>query len=316
MLLAARWRKSLKHGPELIAITVDHGLRPEARREAASVARLARKLGVTHRTLRWTGRKPGTGIQEAARQARYRLLAEAARKHGASHVLTAHTRDDQAETVLMRFIRGSGVAGLSGMGSLVPLPEENGGTVWLSRPFLDIRKARLLATLASAKVPYADDPTNRDPRFTRPRLRTLMAALAGEGLTVDRLVLLSDRARRAEMALIEAENEARARLTREPWPEGGPIMIAAQPFYDLPQEIALRLLGSAIAWAGHEGPVELAKLETMYEALYGSLVAYVHPAGWSVPFRRTLAGALVTFRAEEIRVERAPPRRKTAPKRP
>src|SRR4029079_11047681 len=86
LLLAARWRKSLKRGPELIAVTVDHGLRAEARREAAAVKRLARSLGVGHRTLRWNGRKPMTGLQEAARLERYRLLANAARGMNAHHV--------------------------------------------------------------------------------------------------------------------------------------------------------------------------------------------------------------------------------------
>ena len=114
-MLAARWRKALKRGPKLVAITVDHGLRAEARREAAAVKRLARSLGVAHRTLRWTGRKPSTGLQEAARLERYRLLAEAARAANARHVLTAHTLDDQAETVLIRLTRGSGVSGLAAM---------------------------------------------------------------------------------------------------------------------------------------------------------------------------------------------------------
>ena len=82
--LMARWRKTRKRGPKLIAVTIDHGLRAESKREAQAVARLARKLGVEHRTLRWTGKKPKTGIQEAARQARYRLLSEAARKAGAA----------------------------------------------------------------------------------------------------------------------------------------------------------------------------------------------------------------------------------------
>src|ERR1019366_316101 len=101
MWLAARWRRALARGPRLIPVTVDHGLRPQASREPRDVKRRARNLELPHRTLRWTEAKPKAGLPAAARAARYRLLAQAARASGATHILTAHTRDDQAETLLM-----------------------------------------------------------------------------------------------------------------------------------------------------------------------------------------------------------------------
>ena len=213
MLLAARWRDSLGPKPKLVAVTVDHGLRKESRGEASAVARLARKLKITHRTLRWKGRKPATGLQEAARTARYRLLGDAARKAGAAHIVTAHTLDDQAETVLIRMTRGSGVTGLGAMARLAPLPSGADGAITLVRPLLDIPKSRLIATLRAAKIPYADDPSNRDPRFTRARLRTLMGALAQEGLDARRLAQLARRLKRAEAAIEAAVDRAMAELT-------------------------------------------------------------------------------------------------------
>src|SRR4051794_37501016 len=176
MWLAARWRRAMRDGPRLVAVTIDHGLRAEAAREARDVKHLAKALDLPHRTLRWSGDKPTTGLPAAARQARYRLLAKAARAAGATHVLTAHTQDDQAETLLMRMARGSGIAGLAAMAR-----QSRRDGVVLARPLLNVPKTRLRATLQKARIDYADDPTNRDPNFTRPRLRALMPALAAEG---------------------------------------------------------------------------------------------------------------------------------------
>src|SRR3954470_5357335 len=99
LVLAAGWRRRLRKGPKLIAFTVDHGLRPEARREAAAVKRLAASLKIPHSTLRWKAGKPASGLQQKARVARYGLLVKAARRQGAIHLATAHTLDDQAETI-------------------------------------------------------------------------------------------------------------------------------------------------------------------------------------------------------------------------
>ncbi len=302
MVLAARWRKALKVKPKLIAATVDHGLRKEAKREAAAVGRLARKLGIAHRILRWTGAKPKTGLQEAARVARYRLLAGAARKANASHILTAHTRDDQAETVLIRMSRGSGVTGLAAMTRVSMVPGDSEGRIKLIRPLLDIPKARLIATLRVAKIPFADDPSNRDPRFTRARLRSLMRDLAREGLDNRRLALLALRLRRADLAIEAAVGRAEVELAQLPSAPGA-VTFDAAGYARLPAEVALRLIGRAVASAGDEGPVELAKLEALKEALDAA-----QNAG-NERFRRSLAGALVTLAGPEITVERAPPRR-------
>src|SRR5258708_6620979 len=121
LYLMARWRAVRQPAPHLLAVSIDHGLRPEARHEAAAVKRLCEKLGVEHRTMRWIGAKPSTGIQEAARVARYRLLCAAAHRAKAHCILTAHTLDDQAETVLFRMARGSGLAGICGMARTVPI---------------------------------------------------------------------------------------------------------------------------------------------------------------------------------------------------
>jgi tRNA(Ile)-lysidine synthase len=300
LYLAARWRDGLRKAPKLVAVTVDHGLRKESASEARAVARLCRKLNVPHRTLRWRGTKPKSGLQEAARHARYALLAAEASRHDARHVLTAHTLDDQAETILFRLARGTGLSGVIAMAR-----ESELSGVTIVRPLLEVPKARLLATLSRAKIPFADDPSNRDPRFTRPRLREIMPLLEKEGLSARRLSLFAGRVRRAEAALADAVAKAAKDVSRAPrgelWGEGARIAFDANNFLRLPDEVSLRLLGRALGHVGSEGPVELAKLETLHAALLAR-------RGDS-PLRRTLAGAMVSCAGGLIVVERAPPRR-------
>jgi tRNA(Ile)-lysidine synthase len=311
LVLAARWRKALKQRPKLIAVTIDHGLRAEAKREAAAVKRLAHSFGIEHQTVRWSERKPKTGLQEAARNARYRLLAAAARKAGARHVLTAHTLDDQAETVLFRLARGSGMSGLAAMARVSPFPGAQRCTageasgLMVVRPLLDIPKQRLLATLRKAGIGYADDPSNRDPRFMRARLRAVMPALEQEGLSAERLGLLARRLRQADEALNFYVEEATARLAPQ-WTGDGPATFPAAGYALLPGEVALRLLHWMIERVGDEGPVELGKLEALHAALHRSRIRV----------RRTLAGAVITLDDKHVRIERAPRRRRPASKRP
>jgi tRNA(Ile)-lysidine synthase len=320
MWLAARWRRSLARGPRLVAVTVDHGLRAGSAREANDVKRLARSLDLAHQTLRWTGAKPKTGLPAAARAARYRLLARAARDHGATHILTAHTRDDQAETLLMRMLRGSGIAGLAAM--VRQSPREG---VMLARPLLNISKSQLVATLNKAKIGFADDPTNRDVHFTRPRLRALMPALAAEGGDARNLARLASRLARANAAvevLADGAERYLALRDRDASRAGRHGDISNLEFSDpgmkvkafdfeafaaTPEEIQVRLLQRAIDRFGHEGPAELGKVEALLSAL---AQAGAKKSGVGRPkLKQTLAGALISLVDGRIRIEPAPPRR-------
>jgi tRNA(Ile)-lysidine synthase len=311
MWLVARWRNAMARGPRLIAVTVDHGLRSEAAAEARHVKRLARSLDVPHRTVRWTGAKPKTGLPAAARAARYRLLAQAARAGGATHILTAHTRDDQAETLLMRMLRGSGISGLAAMAR-----ESERDGVRLARPFLNVSKSRLIATLKKAKLGFADDPTNRDTNFTRPRLRAVMPVLAAEGGDSRNLARLASRLARANAAvevLVDGAERYLALKYREAQPGSDTRVFDAKTFdakafAAMPEEIRLRLLKRAIDRFGHEGPAELGKVEALLAALD---LAGLDKAGKGRPrLKQTLAGALVSLTAGRICVEPAPPRRR------
>jgi tRNA(Ile)-lysidine synthase len=322
MWLAARWRRALARGPRLIAVTVDHGLRAEAAREAREVRRLARSLGLPHRTLRWTGAKPKTGLPAAARTARYALLAQAARQSRATHILTAHTRDDQAETLLMRLLRGSGIAGLAAMAR-----ESERDGLRLARPFLDVSKSQLIATLKKAKIDFADDPTNRDANFTRPRIRTLMPALVAEGGDPRNLARLASRLARANAAVeVLADGAERYLALRDAQSVQGGLDIGAsvsrsfdaEAFAALPEEVRLRLLLRAINRFGHEGPAELGKIEALLSVLDRTAGESVRR--WPKPKRpkpggprvkQTLAGAMVSLVDGRIRIEPAPTRRRS-----
>jgi tRNA(Ile)-lysidine synthase len=265
---------------------------------------------VEHRTLKWTGAKPDSGVPAAARTERYRLLARAARSAGASHVLTAHTRDDQAETFLMRLLRGSGIAGLSAMARE---SERNGVT--LARPLLDVAKVRLVATLNKAGIAYAEDPTNRDTAFTRPRLRALLPMLAAEGGDARGLARLAARLARANDAVeVLADGAERYLVLRggtAPHAERQELDAAA--FAALPEEIRLRLLMRAINRFGCEGPAELGKVEALLAQLDRCLAEKLPKSGSGyaqMRLKQTLAGALISVSRGRVCVAPAPRRRR------
>jgi tRNA(Ile)-lysidine synthase len=301
MHLLAAWRTGGERPPILVA-TVDHGLRPEAAGEARQVGRWARALGLRHKTLAWRGDKPATGIQEAAREERYRLLADLARTVKASHMVTAHTLDDQAETVVMRLVRGTGVAGLAGMRPAL-LREE----ITLARPFLGLSKARLLATCAAGGWPYLDDPSNADPRFARARLREqVMPLLAREGLTADRLAGLAERARRDADALDARALAVLEEIRRHPAEGATGLDLDARRLTAEPDAILLRVVARTLVevLGPQTRPVRLERFEAR---ILGDLRGALDRAG---TLRMTLGGALLHLRPDgRLTVQPESPRR-------
>lgn len=199
LLLLQDHLKPRANAPPLLAVTIDHGLRPESGEEAQRVAHLCRQWDIAHRTLRWGGAKPGSGVSEAAREARFDLLAQAAEDAGTDLVFTGHTADDQAETLAMRRARGHG----RGLAGIAPATLYN-NRVWFLRPLLTERRASLRTFLRGRAVAWIEDPTNRDRRFERVRVR--------QSLSEDEIGRLLEQAEK-EAAMREAAGREAAATT-------------------------------------------------------------------------------------------------------
>jgi tRNA(Ile)-lysidine synthase len=255
LVMAAEW--AARSGARVDAATVDHGLRPESASEAQAVAALAARLEVRHEILVWKGAKPTSRVQERAREARYRLLTDHARKIGAGAIVTAHQADDQAETVLFRLIRGSGLAGLAGI-------EATSGRegVTIARPLLAVPKSELVAFCRSRGVAFAEDPSNTNMAFTRPRLRMLLGALGEEGLTAEGLARLARRAAEAQGALELMTDAVEAKLRA-----AGPL--DANALFGEPIAVVQRFLARRIAASGgvDERRIGLEKVEALESRL-------------------------------------------------
>ncbi|MBV8060129.1 MAG: tRNA lysidine(34) synthetase TilS [Alphaproteobacteria bacterium] len=184
------------HNISLQAFIVDHRLRSESTTEAMTVHKRLSALGIQANILTWQHDRVEKRLHETARQARYRLLTDACNTSGIQHLFIAHHADDQAETVLMRFAKGSGIDGLAGIAAR---QKRDGVTLW--RPLLTIPKARLIATCDAQTIPFVKDPSNEAERFARGRLRQVMPLLAAEGMDATRVADLARRASDASEAL-------------------------------------------------------------------------------------------------------------------
>jgi tRNA(Ile)-lysidine synthase len=273
-------------GPELSAVTVDHGLRAEAAAEAAGVAAMCNALGVPHDTLRWQG-WDGTGnLMDAARRARIGLIADWAQERGIGAVALGHTMDDQAETFLMRLARGSGVDGLVGMSRM----RFASGVQW-ERPLLAIGRDELRQYLLQKRVAWVDDPTNDDTAFDRIKMRQALALLAPLGITKERLAGTAGRMATAKFALQMSAYDFVKAAARE---IAGGFEIDLPAFRRIPDETQLRLLAAAVRWvsASDYRP----RLDASYEAL----------ANVMLHRKRTLSGCILQSDATHIRITREP----------
>ena len=287
--LTKRWCDDNKAPPPM-AFIVDHALRPESASEAEEVRNRLESMGVPAEILRWEHPLVAARLHVQARKARYQLLLNACRKHGISTILLGHQREDQAETILMRFAKGTGIDGLAGIAA-----ESAMDGIRILRPLLTVSKQQLIATCVDASVPYVTDPSNSLEKFARGRLRRVMPLLADEGLTVDRLTDCGVRAREARDALDFYTSEFLKQHSRQD--AYGVIALDKEKLCNLPRAIALRSLSLALQTIHAED----------YAPLHASLSVLLDALQNEEPMPpRTLNGCLVGCRKNQIVMSREP----------
>ena len=240
LALLTDWRDA--GGPRLVAVTVDHGLRPEAAGEARMVARLCAQWEIPHDTLHWHGAEGPGNLPDRARRARYALMAGWAAGRGISCIALGHTLDDQAETFLMRLAREAGLDGLSAM-----TPDWRQDGVRFARPLLDTRRAALRELLRARGLDWAEDPTNEDTAYERARTRQVLTALAPLGIDAETLANVAGHLSGARRAL---ERHVAGAAREVAHIEAGDVVFDRPALCALDPEIARRLMQKALLWIG------------------------------------------------------------------
>ncbi len=283
-----RWADSSGHN--LRAFIVDHALREASGNEALLTQQRLNKLGIESEILRWQHDAVSSAIQKQARQARYDLLLNACQRFGIQDLFLAHHRDDQAETILMRLAKGSGVEGLVGMKA-----EQVTQNVRCLRPFLSCSKAQLIATAEATGIDYVRDPSNSSETFARGRLRRVMPLLATEGLTVESLLDLGARAaEQVELLDYATQNFIIAHSQRD---LSGAITFALEAFHGHPVVVGRTALARAIL---HIVPSDYAPRRSELASVFDLLTRD------QTQVTRTLGGCLILRRGSRIIVLREP----------
>ncbi len=271
-------------GPDLRAVTVDHGLRPEAAEEAAHVAQLCDGLKIPHDILQWQGWSGRGNLPDAARRARYALLSEWAVSHDLHDVALGHTATDQAETFLMRLAREAGVDGLSAMRKTRVIDSV---TYW--RPLLGMTRNSLRAVLRARGVQWVDDPTNEDQSYERVRARQALTQLEPLGLGAVQLGHVAHHMADVRDTLYHYALDAARGIARI---ETGDVLLDRSGFLKLPPEIARRVIQESLKWVSGEayGP--------RGRAVEGLLAAVAQGKG------KTLHGCLIQQKGQVLRITR------------
>jgi tRNA(Ile)-lysidine synthase len=282
LLLLKRFLDRNAPSARLLAVTVDHDLRSGSAAEAQAVAQLCAERGIAHLTVAWKGPKPSSGLSVAAREARYRLLARTARDAGIRIILTGHTADDQAETVLMRQARlpadaSTGTRGLAGMARATLYDWK----IWIVRPLLGTRRAALRDFLRDEGTGWADDPTNLDPAYERPRIRAML-----DGHRFAQAIALAGR----EATARETASRAAATLVRSFASQPTVGLVRLDPAFAKGDEsaaiVALRVLLATMG--GVSFPPDEARAAALLARFGGA------------PFRATLSRAVIDARRAGI----------------
>lgn len=277
------------HKISLYVLTVDHGLRAEAKDEAQMVADwvTAQKSDfLKHQILNWDSEKPDTAIMEAARHARYSLMAQFCADHNLPVLFVAHHQDDQAETFLFRLAKGSGLDGLGGMLEI----RNYNDALKIARPFLSAPKATLIEHCENQKIPVAQDPSNQNQNYLRPRLRQSMGALADEGLTSERLAITASRLARARRALEEISMNAYQASVIDSSAEY--LAFDWSKLKACPEEIAYRVLQTGMESLRPDSDynIRMKRFESLFESLWYKDVGGFKP--------RTLGGFKISFKKQ------------------
>jgi tRNA(Ile)-lysidine synthase len=278
-----------------VVLTVDHGLRKSSAKDSKQVATWAKQAGLKAQTLTWRGAKPKSGVEAAAREARYRLMGEWLAKNRIAALFVGHTLDDQAETFLLRLARGSGLDGLAAMRALAPWPVPGFPDLAVMRPLLGFRRDELRAHLKSLKQPWLDDPMNDDAAFDRVKIRKAAAALADAGLSPTRIAAAAAHLARARESLEIVTEAVLARAVR-PCDKG--VLLDPDALAAAPREVGLRALASILMAAGGQAyRPRFESLERLFDQIAGGSLGagatlhgcHIRPAGKArkdlAPFR-------------------------------